>query len=270
MSTTAIHLNALHNTLAQSPTVEGPIFMVASGKGGVGKTWVSICLCQALAQAHKKVLLFDGDLGLANVDIQLGLMPDQDLGTVIAGHATLENIVFKYDVANFDIIAGRSGSDVLTALSPERLLMIRGALKALSTHYESVVIDFGAGIGHTVRTLSHIANVCFVVVTDEPTSLTDAYAFIKLTQTAQPDLPIEIIVNQAEDADAGQRVYETLSRVCDTFLNFTPNLAGIIRRDALVRDAICHQSPMLTRHGRSPAAQDAQRIATYILKKYLR
>ncbi len=243
------------------------IIMVASGKGGVGKTWFSISMAQALAQAGQKVLLFDGDLGLANVDIQLGLMPDKDLGTFLEGQATFEEVIVRYEVGQFDIIAGRSGCGALSSLSSERLTYLQQSLKNLASRYDSVIMDLGAGVGGTVRSLSRIADECLIIVTDEPTSLTDAYAFMKVTHTHQPELPQSIVVNQVDSQQAGEGVYETLKNACFNFLQFTPAFAGAIRRDSLVRDAIRNQSPLLTRHGQAAAAKDIHNIIKNLTSK---
>src|SRR5277367_5334697 len=114
---------------------------IASGKGGVGKTWFAITLCHALAKRKKRVLLFDGDLGLANVDIQLGLTPELDLGAVIEGTTTLPGAITKYEEGKFDILAGRSGSGNLASLPTQRLSELRNDLIALARNYDQVVID---------------------------------------------------------------------------------------------------------------------------------
>ena len=119
------------------------IIAVASGKGGVGKTWFSITRAHALARAGRKVLLFDGDLGLANVDVQLGVTPERDLASVIAGESTLAQAATRHD-GGFDIIAGRSGTGGLATLPASRLLTLRTELHLLSQDYDWVVIDLGA------------------------------------------------------------------------------------------------------------------------------
>src|ERR1700728_4143735 len=121
------------------------MFAIASGKGGVGKTWFAITLCHALAKRKKRVLLFDGDLGLANVDIQLGLTPERDLGAVVDGGSTLAAAVVKYKEGGFDILAGRSGSGSLAMLPSQKLFDMRNDLIALARNYDYVLIDLGAG-----------------------------------------------------------------------------------------------------------------------------
>lgn len=237
------------------------IVMIASGKGGVGKTWFSITLAHALAQMGQKVLLFDGDLGLANVDIQLGLTPEKDLGTLFLGESSLEEVISRYKEGNFDIIAGRSGCGSLASLPKEKLLLLQAGLKKLATQYDVILMDLGAGVGQNVRALSHTAGSCYVLVTDEPTSLTDAYAFLKVTHGAHQDLPLYVVVNQVESSQSGRRVYETLKKVSENFLHYTPELGGVIRRDGHVKDSIRSQSPLLTRFIDCPAAKDVLAIA---------
>src|ERR1700679_743340 len=124
---------------------------IASGQGGVGKTWFAITLCHALAKRNKHVLLFDGDLGLANVDIQLGLTPERDLGAVIEGTSTLPGAVMKYTEGGFDILAGRSGSGNLATLPTQKISELRNDLIALARGYDYVLVDLGAAVDRSVR-----------------------------------------------------------------------------------------------------------------------
>jgi flagellar biosynthesis protein FlhG len=237
------------------------VMAVASGKGGVGKTWVSISLAHALAREGKKVLLFDGDLGLANVDVQLGLMPKRDLNDVIRGRLGLDKVIQHYDEAGFDIIAGRSGQASLSALPSQRLAFLRDQLLEIAEGYDVAIIDLGAGVDRTVRMMSASATRTLLVTTDEPTSLTDAYAFIKLGNAAGLSKNVSIIVNQASNATDGDKTYNTLLKACENFLRVTPPMAGMIRQDPRVRDSIRHQLPILTRSPNCEAAEDIEKIA---------
>jgi flagellar biosynthesis protein FlhG len=234
---------------------------VASGKGGVGKTWLSVTLAHALAKIGRRVLLFDGDLGLANVDIQLGLTPRADLGAVLEKNLAIEKAVTRYAEGGFDVIAGRSGSGNLASLTGGRLKTLADDLFALAGRYDHLILDLGAGVERTVRHLAARCGLCLVVTTDEPTALTDAYAFIKLSAAQEGRSNIRIVVNLAGSASEGQRTYGTLLKACQSFLQLTPPLAGIIRRDSHVKDSIRAQQPILTRHPTAMAAGDVTAIA---------
>jgi len=237
---------------------------VASGKGGVGKTWFSITLCHALARRGKRVLLFDGDLGLANVDIQLGLAPQADIGHVTEGKVALSKAVTRHEEAGFDILAGRSGSGSLAILQAERINALRGDLIAMARGYDHVLVDLGAGVDRAVRQMAGPALFTYVIVTDEPTSLTDAYAFIKLARAADPSSEQRIVVNLATTEAEGRRTYDTIRKASESFLGYTPPFAGTIRRDPKVRDAIRAQTPLLTRSPSCEAAKDVETIAAQI------
>lgn len=239
----------------------GPVIAIASGKGGVGKTWLAVTLAHVLARRGRRVLLFDGDFGLANVDIQLGLQPEHDLGSVVAGRVALTEACRRFALGGFDVLAGRSGSGALAGLDAATLGRVLDTLGAASRHYDHVLLDLGAGLDRGVRRMAAWADLLLVVATDEPTSVTDAYATLKLHAADRPEDVARIVVNQATGAASGQRTYATLVRACQLFLNRSPPLAGIVRRDGRVADAIRRQSLLLTRHPASPAAEDVERIA---------
>ena len=205
---------------------------VASGKGGVGKTWFSITLAQALSSFRQKTLLFDGDLGLANVDIQLGLLVKDDLGSVVAGNKTLNQVIQHCDKTRFDIIAGRSGSAGLASMPIGRLQILGEDLSLLASSYDKVILD---------------------------------YAFIKIMSMQYPKSNINVVINQANSLREGQRTYDTLLKACTNFLKINPPLLGIIRRDARVRDSIRNQTPLMNRFPTSEAAEDVINIARKIL-----
>jgi flagellar biosynthesis protein FlhG len=235
------------------------LIAVASGKGGVGKTWLSITLAHALARLSRRVLLVDGDLGLANVDIQLGLTHSRDLGALLSGDRSLAETVFHHSEAGFDILPGRSGSGALAGLAPAALEPVLHALR--TADYDPVLLDLGAGLEPPVRRLAAAADTLLVITTGEPTSLTDAYAVLKLYAADRTRGDARIVVNQAHNRASGERTYETLRRAACTFLGHAPELAGIIRRDEHVPQAIRRQALLLTRHPTCPAAQDIEHIA---------
>jgi len=251
-------------------TQEKKLVTIASGKGGVGKTWLAITLSHALAALDNRIMLFDGDLGLANVDIQLGLTPRRDLGSVLSGSHKISEALTRYeaegaDKTGFDVLVGKSGSGALSMIAKERLIGLRQGLIQAASQYDFIILDMAAGVDSSVSTLANHQGMNLVVVTAEPTSLTDAYAYIKLRRMRDPQADIRIVVNQAVDRNEGNATFETLQKACASFLKFKPRLAGIIPMDANVRKSIRHQSSILNRFPQSPAALAVNNLAKNLI-----
>ncbi|WP_404425288.1 MinD/ParA family protein [Thalassospira australica] len=242
------------------------VLAIASGKGGVGKTWFAITLTHSLVREGKKALLFDGDLGLANIDIQLGLMPKHDLGGVISGRIGLRDAVTHFPDGGFDIIAGRSGSGSLANLPATRLQALSDDLIQTGKSYDKVLIDLGAGVDQGVRQMTSLANTVIVITNGDPTSLTDAYAFIKVTHMARPKTDIRVVVNMAKDRKEGEAIYNKLLKACEGFLKISPPLLGVIRTDTRVSECIRSQTPLLMRHPNCDAAHDMEAITQKLLE----
>lgn len=269
--TPAEETNAVSAAAAQAAVPRAQkLIAVASGKGGVGKTWFSISLAHALAKQGKKVLLFDGDLGLANVDVQLGMMAKRDLNDVIEGNISMAHVIEHHAEGNFDVIAGRSGHGSLAALPVPRLNDIIEQLRSVLKSYDAIIIDLGAGIDRTVRFMAAAADHTLVVTTDEPTALTDAYAFIKLSHAAGQSDNINIVVNMTGSTKEGETTYNTLLKACKNFLKISPPLMGTIRQDKRVREAIRAQSLFLARSPTVDTAADLEKIANRISDNILK
>lgn len=247
------------------PPPNPKLIAIASGKGGVGKTWFAITLAHALARQSGRILLFDGDLGLANVDIQLGLIPERDLSEALTGKISLREAVTHHAETGFDVVTGRSGTGEMAVLPMPRVARLIGDLQALSQRYDRVVVDVGAGVDRSVQLLAAASGRCLIVVTDEPTSLTDAYALIKVALAGRDDRDIGIVVNMAESRAKAEKTYETLAKACRTFLDREPPLMGVVRRDPRVREAIRAQMPLLARSPSCDAAQDVEAIAARLM-----
>lgn len=244
--------------------------IIASGKGGVGKTWFSINLAHALGNQSRRVLLFDGDLGLANVDVQLGLKPEWDLASVLKKKCTFEDAILSYKPNRHtqtpvDIITGCTIDGVFTTISKAGILKLRDSLTTIAPKYDHLILDLSAGLDQIIQEFSTFAQQCLVVVTDEPTSLTDALAFIKVTSQRNPDLPLHVVVNMADSEKHGKKIYATLADACRHFLNKIPPLVGIIHRDHCVPESILKKTSTLNSHPTSQAAQDIERIATQLM-----
>ncbi len=241
------------------PKPAGRLVAIASGKGGVGKTWLAITLSHAIAQRGRSVLLVDGDLGLANVDVQIGLTVNRDLSGLLKGESA-EALATAVPGAGFSVLAGRSGSGALSQLEPAQVEAILSGLAA-ARRFDHVVLDIGAGLDRTARRLASVADTLLVVTTEEPTAVTDAYACLKLAALDRPGGDRRIIVNMAGTQATGERTYLGLRKAAENFLKVSPPLAGVVRRDGRVPEAIRRQMPFLTRHPAADAATDLGRIA---------
>lgn len=245
-------------------TLERRLVTIASGKGGVGKTWLSVTLSQILAQQGRKIALFDGDLGLANVDIQLGLTPEKDLSHVISGDAGFKDIVTRYENKQgqgFDVLPGQSGTGALGVLSREALINVRHKLTLFARDYDHLLLDLAAGIDQSVMTLSNHRGILLIVMTGDPTSLTDAYAMIKVSVARNPKANVNIVVNNVADRAAGEKAFSAIKRACEGFLRVSPKFVGVVRQDPKVVDAIRAQTPLLSRHPDAPAIHDVKALA---------
>ncbi len=243
------------------------IIAIASGKGGVGKTWISSTIAHVFGNSGRKALLFDGDIGLANVDVQLGVAPQHDLSDVFAGRVSLKEAITNYKNGKFDIIAGRSGSGSLANLPVEKIQQLGLELEKLAKDYDTILLDLGAGVEQQVQAMAKLARKCLVVITDEPTSLYDAYAFIKIMRFTNIDTEVQVIVNMAENQRDGMKTFANFQNTCENFLKFSPKLAGIVRKDPKVKDAIRSQKPLLLKSPKSMAGADIAALTVKLMTK---
>lgn len=236
------------------------VIAVTGGKGGVGKTSVSVNLAASLAAQGERVLLFDGDLGLANVDVLLGLTPRYTLEHVLDGRCTLEEAVTP-TTAGFSVIPAASGVSRMAGLSTAEHLGLVQAFSHLTTGLDVLVVDTAAGIADSVRQFCQAAQNVLVVVRDEPASLTDAYALIKVLNRSHGVQRFRVLANMSPAAGAGEQLFQKLERVTSRFLDLVLDYVGEIPEDPLLRAAIRGQRSVVQVYPSSPAARAFSRLA---------
>lgn len=249
----------------------GKLIAMASGKGGVGKTWLSLTLAHALSSRRQRVLVFDADFGLANADIQLGHLPSVDLGAVMREGGDLRDVIVTVEQGGFDMIAGQSGSGTLAGVSTEQIAALLDQLSTIATSYDVVLFDLGTGVEPVTRQVAANADIVVLVTTEDPSSLTDAYAVLKLLKRDRNSrnlgVDARIVVNQTRSEQAGKRAHAALARAARGFLRLDPPLLGTIGRDERVGEAIRGQRLLLSQFPQSPAAGNVQTIARRLMAR---
>lgn len=234
---------------------------VLSGKGGVGKTNVSLNLACALYQAGFKTLLMDCDLGLANLDVLLGITPEGNLQNALLGEAALSEVLYPVEPEGFDVLPAASGVPELTEMSPDIRDLLLQRLEPVLGNYDYIFMDLGAGISETVQTFAAMAAARIVIITPEPTSLTDSYALIKVLHNRFGMRDFMVLVNQVASPREAQASFEKLDGACRHFLHLEPVLLGHVRNDNKLPEAVCRQQPLLRFAPGCPAARDLQSLA---------
>lgn len=239
------------------------VFAVASGKGGVGKTTVSVNLSVELSRLGKKVLLIDGDISLANADIILGITPKKHIGHYIQGNSSIDEIIERVDT-NLYFVPGASGVVRLTNLTENSLKKI----KDIFSYFQSdiTIIDLPAGIGKNAISLGMIADIIIVVVTPDPVSVTDCYSFIKVLTKSGFGGKIYVIVNMVRNQREKDVTFNTLNKVSQKYLGIQINLLGHISYDESVRESFCLQKPYVKTFPKSKASSDIKDIARKIIE----
>ncbi|MGA2402110.1 MAG: MinD/ParA family protein [Syntrophobacteraceae bacterium] len=245
------------------PALQKPVrvMAVSSGKGGVGKSNVVINLSLALDRLGLRALIMDADLGLANIDILLGLTPKYNMSHVLSGQKRLEEVLID-GPGRVKIMPASSGVQELTRLTDEQKLLFLDLLDELETDIDVLLIDTGAGISDTVLYFNLAAHERIIVVTPEPTSLTDAYALIKVLYSRHGERHFRILVNLAANESMGKSIFAKLSKVADHFLDgLSLDYLGTIPHDTSVTKSVLLQRPVLEAFPETPASKAFMRIA---------
>ena len=236
------------------------VIAVASGKGGVGKTNVSVNLGVSLANEGKKVMLMDADLGLANVDVLLGLHPKYNMSHVLSGERTLEEIIVE-GPAGIKVIPASSGTQLMAELGPVEHAGMIHAFSELSHDVDVLIVDTAAGIADSVISFSRAAQDVIIVVCDEPASITDAYALMKLLNRDYGLQRFRVLCNMVGGAQEGRDLFAKLLKVTDRFLDVTLDYMGAVPFDEYLRKALRKQRAVVEAYPRSKAALAFKNLA---------
>ena len=249
----------------QKPPQNLSVYAVVSGKGGVGKSNITLNLGLALCQAGKRVLLIDGDLGMANLDILAGVMSRTSLMDYFERHKSLDEILVHYQ-NGLDILPGGSG---FMNLRENREDEIRDFVSRLmgDGHYDYVFIDAGAGVDTKLLSFVSVAHEVLLITVPEPTAMIDAYSLIKILSVYEIKPRLHLIVNQVSSRREAQETYDHLNKVIHTFLNIQMDLLGYVRSDAKVKEGVHKQVPFLLSHPGAMASQNIKEICGRLLNR---
>lgn len=240
---------------------------ISSGKGGVGKTSLSVNIAAALARAGKKVLLVDGDLGLANVDVVLGINVRHTLQEIIEeGRAPASILVGISE--NFKVLPASSGVPEMANLAYEEQAFLMETLEGVSSGFDFVLVDTAAGIGESVLWFNNWTDENIIILTADPTSLTDAYALIKVLASKHNKANFHLLINSVKSRKEGEGIFKSFSLVLEKFLQIKPQFTGAIPFDNHVAQAIRQQQPFLNTFPECRAGQAVTSIAEKIIAEF--
>ena len=241
------------------------VMAVTSGKGGVGKSNITVNLAVAMAQSGENVIVMDADLGLANIDVLLGLSPKLNLSHVIQGECTLEEIIID-GPGGIKIIPASSGSASMSDLTPAENAGVIRSFSELTQPVDTLLIDTAAGLSDSVVSYLRAAREVIVVVCDEPASITDAYAMIKVMNRDYGVQRFHVLSNQAHSIQQGRELYMKLSRVSEKYLDVTLDFLGTVPYDEYLKKAVQKQKCVIETFPRSPSALAFRQIAKKALQ----
>lgn len=246
------------------------ITAITSGKGGVGKTFIAANLAAALARLGQRVLVLDADLGLANLDVVLNLFPKITLHDVFSGKAALDDAILPAP-GGFSVLLAGSGMVEYSRMTPEVREQLQKVIDEVAPRFDHVLLDTGAGISDVVLYTVSLARDVLIVATPEPTSLTDAYATVKVLATTQGRRAVRLVVNQVRQPNEGRTVRQQLQQVLDRYVSpaldspVRLDLMGEIPIDSAVRDSVLKRQLMLEHLPGAPASIAMVALATRII-----
>ncbi len=236
---------------------------VSSGKGGVGKTNFAVNLACALKSLGKKVLVFDADIGLANVDILINVKPDKTIYEYLEGEAVINDVLISSSYG-FDVFPSASGFLELSKLNEEQFEKLLEIFVTLDENYDIVIFDTGAGISENVIKFANIADEIFIITQPEPTAVTDAYALMKVIHNEYGTDNFSIVINRVKNRDSAIQIFNHLKKVTDRFLKIEISLKGYLREDINLIRSVKSQKPLFVIDKNSKYIKDLMLIARTI------
>lgn len=240
------------------------IITVASGKGGVGKSNFTLNFALSLQALGQKVLVFDADIGMANIDVLMGTSSPYNLYHLLYRQKSIQEII-QLGASGLPYIAGGSGMKELFSLSDRDLEFFAGQVEEIAQEMDYVIFDTGAGLSKENMKFIGAADECLIVTTPEPTSITDAYALVKVMHGQENATPFRMIVNRVEDQQEAERVAEKIAGVAKRFLQIDIPLLGYISEDAQVVKAVKRQVPYSLAYPNARASRDIEKLAQHYL-----
>ena len=258
------------NTVVKENEKKSRIITVTSGKGGVGKTSVSINLAIQFRLQGKSVIIFDADFGLANIEVMIGAIPKYNLSDLIYRGKDLNDIIMKGPM-DIGFISGGSGISGLGDLTKDQLTYLVYKIKELESMADIIIIDTGAGISSAVMDFVVVSNEVILVTTPEPTSITDSYSLLKALNKRddfdKSQNHIKIVANRVRNYEEGANLYNKLNVVVNKFLNFNIEFLGIIENDENMSKAVIQQKPISMAYPNSKGAKSFKKISDTLLEK---
>ncbi|HMA62867.1 MAG TPA: AAA family ATPase [bacterium] len=236
------------------------ICTITSGKGGVGKTNLSINIAIALKQMRKKVLLLDADVHLGNVDLFLGISSEYTIADVINGDKKIDEVIFQ-GPGGIDILPASSA--VIDLLESEEKIAkkLNSAFSQSKRDYEYMIVDSGAGLSQTVLPFILGADKVLITVTSDPASIADAYGMIKIIKKFEDSIPVLLVANRVKSKSEGESIYRKMKLMVERFLNSSITYGGTINEEPLIEETVKQQKAILLEHPGSPIARNIKVIA---------
>jgi flagellar biosynthesis protein FlhG len=261
----AVQKDAQSATEMVKTTMNSRMITITSGKGGVGKSNITVNLAINLRKQNKRVIIIDADFGLANVEVLFGIIPKYNVGNILAQQVNMEEAL-TIGPMGIMFLSGGSGLTALSDITEQQMTVLINSFIQLDNMTDIILIDTGAGMSKSVINFIKATKESILITTPDPTSVTDAYALIKTVKDSTDELPeFKLVVNRIEEPSEGADIYDKLNSVCERFLGIHLTSLGSIPYDAYLTRAVKKQSPVALLYPDTQSAQSIEAITRTIL-----